>query len=106
MACAKRVIDAFGTFRESADAVLCTVELEYLTTAGDDFMGIGLMSHIKYDLILRSVIYIMQSHYQFYCSKAWSKVPRVDGAALYHIMTELIAEHFELSDVQTLDVSR
>ena len=106
MACAEGVIDAFGTFRESADALLCSVLTKCFSSTCDDFVGIGLVADIKYYLVLRSVIYIMQSDYQFHSSKAWSKVARVDGAAFYHIMTHLLAKSLELLYGEFLDVCR
>ena len=100
----KCIIFAFRTLRESADSVLHPVLAEGLATTGDDLVGIGLMSDIEDNFVLWGIVNIMKAHHQLYCTEARSKVPRIHGAAFYHILPEFLAELPELIHAEILDV--
>ena len=97
---AEGVIFAFAHFRETAQSPAAAQGLECFAPAGQNLMGIGLMAHIEDELVLRSVIDIMQRRNQLHRAETGPEMPRVFRAHLYHIRTELTAELRELGDLE------
>ena len=64
------VVWAFVHLGETADAASHTVLAEKFTASGEDFMGIGLVTYVKDNLVLGRIIYIMESHYEFHGPEA------------------------------------
>ena len=100
------IILAFGTLRKTTDAVLSPVLTERLTTTSYDLMGICLMTDIVDELILRSIIDIMQTHDEFDCSEARSQMTWIHRAALHHILADFSTESPQSVNIEFLDVLR
>ena len=64
------VVWAFVHLGEAADTVPHTIFAEKFPPAGEDFVGVGLVTYVKYNLILGRIIYIMESHYEFHGPEA------------------------------------
>ena len=65
MANAKGVVLAFATFREAGDAVVFPVRVEIIASTGEDFMSVGLMSHIPDQKIVGRIVGVMQRGGEF-----------------------------------------
>ena len=63
------IVGALVHLGEPADTVSHTILTEQFPAAGEYFVGIGLMTHVKDNLVLRGIIYIMESHYQLHGPK-------------------------------------
>jgi len=59
------IIGALLPFREAADAALLTEGEETVRPSGDQFVGIGLMTHIPDDLVPRGIKNLVQGQRQF-----------------------------------------
>ena len=106
MTCAKGIVRAFRTLRETAYAILHPVLAECLATAGDELMGIGLVTHIEDKLVLRGVIDIVKTHHKFDGTEARAEMSRIHGTALDHVMTYLSTELAKLIHAEILDIRR
>ena len=104
MAYSKCIILAFRAFREAADAVLCAVASECFAAACDDLVGICLVADVKYDLVQRRIVDIVKTHNQFDSSETRPQMARVDSAAFYHVLPNLLTEGLELLHREALDV--
>ena len=69
-------------------------------------MGICLVAYVEDDLVLRSVVDIVESDNQFYRSETRSQMAGIDSTAFYHIVTDLLTEFLQLLDGECLDVCR
>ena len=95
MARAESVVGTLGHLRKAAGTVLGTQTAERLPPAGQDFMGIGLVSHVEDDLVLRRVEDVMIPDNEFHRTQARTQVARALRAALHHIVTDLRTEGAE-----------
>ena len=66
MARSKSIMWTFRTLRKAADPVFLAEFIEFGRTAGQDLMHIGLMPHIKNDLICRRIKHAVQRDREFY----------------------------------------
>ena len=48
----------------------------------------------------------MKRHYQLHSTQTRTKVPRIDRAALYHILTDLFAQFTKFPHIQTFYIGR
>ena len=100
----KGVMDALGSFREAADAAEFPVGMEHIPSACKDFVPIGLVTHIPYDLVAGGIEDIMQRHGKFNDPEAGTQVPRIRR---YHVddeLPEFIAEQDEFFGIKVFDV--
>ena len=88
MACTESVIDTFVPFRESAQAILHPVTEKCLPTSREDLVRISLMSYNEHDLVLWSIVHIMQSHNEFHGTETGAEVTGIDRATLYYILPD------------------
>ena len=70
MTCPESVIPALGYLREAAQPVPHPVVAECLTPAGQYLVGIGLMPHVKDNLVLGGIENVMKPDNQFHGAQA------------------------------------
>lgn len=98
-----------GTLRhagEPADAVQLAVRMERFAAAGQDLVGIGLMTHVPDDLVLRRVIDVVQGHGQLDGPQARSQVAGVGAQFRDHEVAQLAGQHFEFGQGEFAQVGR
>ncbi len=78
--------------------------LELFPSAGQDLVGIGLMTYVENYLVLGGIEHIMQSHNEFHGAQAGGQVPGVAGAAFNYIIAEFSAQFCQLFPVGTSQV--
>ena len=67
--CIKGITGAFLTFGETAHSAELPEMIKLFSAPCQKLMGIGLMSHIPDDLVLRQIQGKMQRHGQFHCTQ-------------------------------------
>ena len=103
---AKGVVRTLIHFGEAADAFAGAVGLERFAPAGQDLVCISLMPHVKDQLVLRRVIYIVHGYDELHCAQARTQMARIHGAARDHIVPYLGAQLPQAFHVQPLDILR
>ena len=59
-----QVMDGFGLVRVASKTVALPKYVKFTTAPGEDFMHVGLVPRVKYDLVHRRVKHSVQSHSQ------------------------------------------
>ena len=62
MAAGKGVVFAFEGRREGFDTMEFAVCMKRVASSGQDFMSIGLVSHVPHDAIVGGIKHVMQGH--------------------------------------------
>ena len=71
------VVLAFFGGRESAQSSVLTVGLEGVAASGQYLVGVGLVTDIEQELVLRRVYHIVHRHDYVYRAEARAEVSRV-----------------------------
>lgn len=87
-------------------AMQLTVGAEQLPSTCQNLMAISLMTYIPYDAVLWGVIDIMQRHGQFQGTKARSEVSGIDSKFVDDVLTQFIAELWQLFYLQSSKIRR
>ena len=96
VACIKGVVGAFRTLGKATNPPMGPKGLKLVPPAGDQFMGIRLMSHVPNDLISRGIKDIVKGQGQFHHPEAWGQVPTVLGHCLNDGLTNLPGQDLQL----------
>ena len=104
MSCTECVVLAFGHTRKSADTAQLTVCGELVSSARDDFVGIGLMADIPNELVVWGVINVVYGHGEFYRTQTRGQVAGVFRALLNDVLTQLAAITRQVVDLKTFQV--
>ena len=83
MSCVETVAVAFFSLRKTADAAVFAQINKAVSSSGQYFMRIRLVSYIPYDLIFRQIERQMQSHGQFHGSQIRAEMPSRYACLLY-----------------------
>ena len=102
MAGTESVVWAFAHLGEAAEPALGPYGLELVVAAGKDLVGVSLVSHVPYQLVVRSVEHIMQRHSQFHGAQRRSQVAGMDRQGSYDILPQLGNHLLQLADGQLL----
>ncbi len=73
--------------------ILLTDGMDLVTASGQDLVGIGLMAHIPYEPIERSVVDVVQGHGQFDRAEPGGKVSAGAADGAQQIFAQLVAQH-------------
>ena len=85
----KRIILALRHTGEAADSAQLAICGEEISTPRNNLMGISLMTYIPHQLIVWQIKDIVQRNRKFNCAEARSQMPRIFGALLDDITTQL-----------------
>jgi hypothetical protein len=88
----ERIVRTFIPVRESAQAAAFTVVPKGFFPARENLVRVGLVPHIEYELVVRSVEYIVQTGDEFHRTEAGRQVAGIAGAAFDDILPDLLAE--------------
>ena len=91
---------------ESADPVFPAVAAESVAPPRKNLVGIRLMPDIEDNLVFRGIVNLMKPDNEFHGPETGTEVPGIDGAAFYHIASDLGTELFEFRNVKFLYVFR
>ena len=69
MTCDEGIVFALLRRGKTADSILLAKRVKRLRASGQHLVHVALMSHVKYDFILRTVEHIMNRDRQFHDSK-------------------------------------
>ena len=90
MATGECVVFALARRREWADAVELSIGVELIAAACQDFMTIGLMSHVPHNAIVGGAEHIVEGYGEFHNAQARSEMPWVVG----HFLNDVGAQFF------------
>ena len=87
---AKCIVFAFTAFGETADTIILAVGNKIIAPAGKYFMTISLVADVPYQLIVRSIIYIMECRGELYHTQAGPKMTAMNAYNINDILPQLI----------------
>lgn len=90
--------------RKAADTVQTTVAAKGFAARGDDFVGVCLMTHVPYHLIVGRIVDIVERNRDFDRAEARCEMPGVLGALLDDILPQFVAIARQLLDRQSSQV--
>ena len=93
---AKGVIFAFRPLGEPGQPAALTQRTDTITTAGKNFMGIGLMADIPYQPVVGGIEYVMQRHRQLDDAKTGAQMPARDGNRLNGLIANFVGKLFQI----------
>jgi hypothetical protein len=79
MSYTKGIIFAFSPFGKAAKASVFAVGGKIIPASGEYFMTISLVAYVPYQLIVRSIEYIVQRYGQFNDTQASSEMASMDA---------------------------
>ena len=101
----KGIVHTFVRVREAGNAIQLPQMIKLLPSSGKDLVGIALMSHVKYDLILGGFQHTVQRHGQFYGAKIRSQMPTSLGDIFQHKMPDLRTKLLHLLCIQHFKIA-
>ena len=93
---AKGVVLALGTTREGGNAILLAQGAHARATAGEDFVRIGLMTHVPHQPVVRGVEDVMQRDGQLDDAQAGTEMPAGLTDRVEQFQAQLIGQGFQL----------
>ena len=106
MARVKGVIGALLPFWEAAHAAELAQIVEAVLSPAEDLMGIGLMAHVPYDLILRKIKGQVQGHGQLHDSQVGGQMTACTADLFQQKLPDLLRQHRIIFRFQLLDIRR
>jgi len=100
------VVFALGHARKTADAVQPAFGSESLAAPGDDLVGVGLVTDVPDDLILRGFEDVMQRCGQLHGPEARSQMTRIDRTLVDDIMAQFVAVDAQLLRRELFELPR
>ena len=100
----KRVMGALSGTRETGKTVQLAQHIELLPSAGQKFVGITLMSHIKYDFICGGGECTMHCNRKFNGTQVGRKMPSGFGDTFDQKRSNLFAESRQLPGRKLLQI--
>src|SRR5262249_7252240 len=105
MANSKSIIFAFASIGKSTQPFIFSVGGKIVTASGENFMPISLMTHIPYDLIIRSIENMMKRYGKFNNPKAGSKMAPMQTYNINDILPQFIGKLLQLIHCQLFQIS-
>ena len=96
MARTERIILGFVAFAEARKAAALADGANAVTTAGEDFMRIGLMAHIPNYFVLRCIEDMVKRHRKFYHAKPSTQMTASRRDGVDRLATQVIRQLFDL----------
>ena len=103
---AEDVVDALLASREAADTAAFAQRVELVPPAGDEFVGVGLVTHIPDDLVPGGIEDVVEGKGELHGAKRGGQVAAVFGAGLDDDPADVLREDFKLLLAEQLDVGR
>ena len=97
---------ALGTFRETAEPPVLAQSGELISASGQEFVRIGLVAHIKYESVVRSIEYVMQGDCEFHYAEIWSEVSAIGGNRGYDQIADFLRQFLKLLNGQISNLAR
>ena len=101
----KGIMHAFVGVREAGNSIQLPQMSKLLPASGKQFVGVALMPHIKYDLILGGFQHTVQCNGQFYSAKIRGQMPTGLGDIFQHKMPYLRTKLFHLLCIQLFKIA-
>ncbi len=96
MSGAEGIIIAFRSFQETAQAPELADGMHPVFSAGQNFMRVGLMTHIPDKFIVRCIENIMKRYRQFNGAEAGSEMPSAFRYAIDQVFPHFIAHRTQI----------
>ena len=102
----KGVIAALAASRETAQTAQLAIGGEGVATLGDDLMGIGLVSDVPNQLIVRGVENVVDCRCQLHRTQTRTKMTGIYGALLDDVASQFVAIACEFVCVERAQIGR
>ena len=106
MTAPESVVLALGHARETADPAQLPFGAKRFAASRDDLVGVGLVSDVPDDPVLRRIVDIVQSRSQFHGPEARCQVPRIHRTLLDDVVPQLVAVTAQLLRRELLQLPR
>src|SRR5690606_1219949 len=106
VSCAKGVILAFTSFRETGNTTEHPVGVEFVTASGEYLVAIGLVAYIPYQQVTRRIVHVMKRHGKFHHPQARAQMSTINRNIVDDEISKLAAQLDQLSVVQFFEVIR
>mmetsp|Transcript_30941 Transcript_30941/g.67598 ORF Transcript_30941/g.67598 Transcript_30941/m.67598 type:complete len:315 (-) Transcript_30941:278-1222(-) len=106
MAGTERVVLALRALCERSEPIGLAESLHLLAAAGENLVGVRLVTHVPDDLVLGQVENLMQSHCELNDAQAGPKMTSCVAHVVDHVCTEFLGQLVELRQVKVLHVNR
>ena len=93
---AKGVVRAFVPAWKARQATQLAQAAHAVLSASQNFVWVGLMTHVPHQTVVRRVEHVMQGDCQFDRAQVGAQVPAGFGDAVEQVGAQLIAQGFEL----------
>ena len=103
---AEGIVWTFGHLGETADTAVGAYGLECIAAAGENLVGIGLVSHIPYQLIVGGIEDIMQSNSKLDGTQTGCQVTGMGRESLHDISAQLVCHFLQLTRGEPFKVGR
>ena len=77
-----------------------------ISPAGDDLMGIALMTHVKYDPVVSGIVHPVQGNRQLNGAQVGGKMAPGTGDIIYNEGTQFFAERAKFIRIQFFHIVR
>ena len=104
MSCYKSITIALLRVWKPGHPVKLTKAVKSVLASGQDLMGIGLMSHIPDQLVLRKIQHTVKRHGQLHGSQIRSHMSSGPGQVLHQECTDLLGQFRKLLRRYFLDI--
>ena len=101
---AEMVVDALISFLESREPMVLTEGVEAVLSPREDFVGIGLMTHIPDDAVLQEVEAVHEGHCQFHGTQVGAEVAPRLADRINEELPDLAGKLFKLSRGEVADL--
>src|SRR5215471_12560952 len=103
---AECIVFTFEPGRKSGNAFEFSVGMKPVSSAGENFMPISLMTHIPYQLIVGRVKDIVNSYRKFHHPQACTKMSTVNRYGINNVLAQLLAQLMQLVFAQLTKITR
>jgi hypothetical protein len=100
----KGIVWAFAPFRETTDTLMLSDGVKSFSPAGDQFMGISLVTHVPNNYVPGSIKNVMQCQGQFNDSQIRRQMAAIPSYSTDDFLTNLLSQLVELFNGESLEI--
>ena len=104
MAAGKGVVFALLWRWEGTYAVQFAVGVKFVATPGDNFVAVGLMTHVPHNAVVGRVVHIVHGHSYLDCAQTRCKVAGIVGQLVDDVASQFVANGRQLVNAQFAQV--
>ena len=100
----KSVVRAFFPLGKTADTAVGPQRVKAIPSARNQFVGIGLVAHIPYDLVFRGIKYVVQGDGQLHNAQTGRQMAPRLRHGLHNFLPDFSSERFQFLQVQFFEI--